>query len=181
VGGDFWQSHGPSENPSYQCGPARAKERPPEVKKYDQISSLIWLLFALYICIESLRLPLGSMREPGAGFLPLGSGLCLGVLSAIVYFQARFRKKEDVRRSWYSKERWKSLLIILAVLFAYSLLLEFLGFLVSTFILLLMLFRLAQPRRWVVAVGGSALASILSYMVFEVWLKTQLPKGILGF
>ncbi len=151
------------------------------MKKYDQISSLLWLLFAIYICIESFRLPLGSWRDPGAGFLPLGSGLCLGVFSIIVYFQARFRKKDDVRGSWYSKERWKSLLIILAVLLAYSLLLEFLGFLVSTFILLLMLFRLVQPRRWVVAVGGSALASILCYVVFEIWLKTQLPKGILGF
>jgi putative tricarboxylic transport membrane protein len=161
--------------------PSTSIKRLPGVKKYDQISSLAWLLFAIYICIESLRLPLGSMREPGAGFLPLGSGLCLGVLSVVVYFQARFREKDDVRRSWYSKERWKSLLIILAALFAYSLLLEFLGFLVSTFILLLMLFRLVQPRRWVVAVGGSASASILSYVVFEVWLKTQLPRGILGF
>ena len=151
------------------------------MKRYDQISSLIWLIFAIYICVESLRLPLGSWRDPGAGFLPLGSGLCLGVFSIVVYFQARFRKKDDVRGPWYSKERWKSLLIILAVLLAYSLFLEYLGFLVSTFILLLMLFRLVQPRRWVVAVGGSALASILCYVVFEIWLKTQLPKGILGF
>ena len=71
--------------------------------------------------------------------------------------------------------------IILAVLFGYSLFLDTLGFLVSTFILLLMLFRFVGPQKWVVAVGGSALASIASYVVFELWLKTQLPRGILGF
>jgi hypothetical protein len=151
------------------------------MKKYDQISSLIWLFFAVYICIESLRLPLGSWRDPGAGFLPLGSGLCLGILSIVAYLQARFRKEDDVRESWYSKERWKSLPIILAVLFGYSLFLDTLGFLVSTFILLLMLFRFVGPQKWVVAVGGSALASIASYVVFELWLRTQLPRGILGF
>jgi hypothetical protein len=71
--------------------------------------------------------------------------------------------------------------IILAVLFGYSLFLDTLGFLVSTFILLLMLFRFVEPQKWVVAMGGSALASIASYVVFELWLKTQLPRGILGF
>jgi hypothetical protein len=44
-----------------------------------------------------------------------------------------------------------------------------------------MLFRFVEPQKWVVAVGGSALASIASYVVFELWLKTQLPRGILGF
>jgi hypothetical protein len=39
---------------------------------------------------------------------------------------------------------------------------------------------LVEPQRWVVAIGGSALASIASYIIFEVWLKTQLPKGIFG-
>jgi len=151
------------------------------LKKYDKISSLIFLLFAAYICIESLRLPLGSWRDPGAGFLPLGSGLCLGILSIVAYFQARFRAGEDVWRPWYSKERRKSLLIILGLLFAYALILEFLGFLLGTFILLLMLFRLVEQQKWVVAVGGSAIASIVSYAVFQVWLKTQLPRGIFGF
>lgn len=151
------------------------------MKKYDQISGMVWLLFAIYICIESLRLPLGSWRDPGPGFLPLGAGICLGILSAIAFSQARSRVEERARGGWYSEERWKSLLLILAVLFTYALFLDFLGFLVSTFILLLMLFRFVEPQKWVVAVGGSALASIASYVVFELWLKTQLPKGILGF
>ena len=151
------------------------------MKKYDQITSLVWLAFAVYILTESSRLPLGSWRDPGAGFLPLGSGLCLGILSMVNYLQARFRKEDDVRGSWHSPDRWKSLLVILAVLFGYSLFLDFLGFLVSTFIFLFLLFRLVEPQKWAVAVGGSFLASIVSYMVFEIWLKTQLPRGIFGF
>lgn len=150
------------------------------MKKYDQMSSLLWLGFAFYICIESLRLPLGSWRDPGPGFLPLGSGIGLAILAITAFFQARFRAEEKTRKGWYSQERWKSLLVILGVLFGYALFLDFLGFLISTFLLLVMLFRFVEPQRWVVAIGGSALASIASYIIFEVWLKTQLPKGILG-
>jgi hypothetical protein len=151
------------------------------MKNYDQITSLVLLSLAVYISIESSRLPLGSWRDPGAGFLPLGSGLCLGILSMVNYLQARFRKEDYVRGSWYSKDRWKRLIVILAVLFGYSLILDFMGFLASTFILLLMLFRLVEPQKWAVALGGSTLAAVVSYVVFEIWLKTQLPRGIFGF
>jgi putative tricarboxylic transport membrane protein len=151
------------------------------MKRYDQISSLIWLGFALYICTESLRLPLGSWRDPGPGFLPLASGVFLGVLSGVSFFQARMRATDESRGGWYSPERWKSLLLILAALFGYALVLDALGFLVSTFILLLVLFRFVEPQKWFVAIGGGVLASIICYAVFELWLKTQLPRGILGF
>ena len=150
------------------------------MKKFDQLSSLVWLAFAFYIGIESLRLPLGSWRDPGPGFLPLGAGIGLALLSLAAFFQARFRTEEKPRQGWYSRRKWKSLLVILGVLFGYALLLDFLGFLVSTFLLLVLLFRLVEPQRWIVAIGGSALASIASYIIFEVWLKTQLPKGIFG-
>jgi putative tricarboxylic transport membrane protein len=151
------------------------------MKRYDQISSLIWLAFAIYISTESLRLPLGSWRDPGPGFLPLGSGFILGVLSFVSHLQARRRKSKDVRESWYSQERWKNLILVLVALFAYAVFLEILGFLISTFLLLIFLFRSIEPQRWVLSIGGSALASSLSYAIFELWLKTQLPRGILGF
>jgi len=145
------------------------------------MSSLVWLMFALYICIESMRLPLGSWRDPGPGFLPVGSGIILGLLSGIVYLRARGSKSPEVKESWYSTERWKNLILVLAALFAYAIFLETLGFLLGTLLLLIFLFRGIEPQRWIVSIGGSALASFISYVVFELWLKTQLPKGILGF
>ena len=151
------------------------------MRKYDQISSLVWLAFAVCIGVESLRLPLGTWRDPGPGFLPLGSGIFLGIFAGIAFFQARMRDEDKPRGSWYSPERSKSLLLILGALFGYALVLDALGFLVSTFILLLVLFRFVEPQKWIVVIGGSALASITCYVVFELWLKTQLPRGILGF
>lgn len=151
------------------------------MKRYDQISSLFWLFFALLICIQSIRLPLGTWDDPGPGFLPLGSGIVLGLLSSITYLKAHLRKSQGVQQAWFPKERWKNLLLVLAALFGYTICLEILGFLITTFFLLILLFRGVEPQKWVVSILGSALISFASYVVFELWLKAQLPKGILGF
>ena len=153
------------------------------MKKYDQISSLVWLAFAIYICIESSRLSFGSFHNPGPGFLPLLVGLLLGIFSLTAFLQATLsRKPQENIPPWYPRERWRKLIWVLGGLLAYAICFETLGFLISTFLLLVFLFRYGiEPKRWVVAIGASALASFSSYAVFELWLRTQLPRGLLGF
>ncbi len=152
------------------------------MKNPDRKSSLVWLAFAGLICLESLRLPIGSLREPGPGFLPLVVGVLLGGLSGVCFLRAGVEASKQANVAWYSRERWKNLVWILLALFAYAGVLDFLGFVVSTFLLLVFLFRFGiTPQRWVWAVGGGAIASLSCYAVFELWLRTQLPKGILGF
>jgi hypothetical protein len=47
---------------------------------------------------------------------------------------------------------------------------------------LVFLFRYGmESKRWMVAIGASGIASLSSYAVFELWLRTQLPRGIFGF
>ena len=153
------------------------------MRRYDQMSSLVWLILAICICIESSRLSFGSFHNPGPGFLPLLVGLILGIFSLIVFLQATLSgKPQESLPPWYPKERWRKLIWVLIALFSYAVCLETLGFLISTFLLLVFLFRYGmEPKRWVVAIGASAMASFSSYAVFELWLRTQLPRGIFGF
>jgi len=152
------------------------------MKRQDWTSSLVWLGFAVLICTESLRLPLGSLREPGPGFLPLLVGVILAALSIISFVQARVGSSADRKGPWDASKRWKNLLWVLFSLLAYALALETLGFLLATFLLLVFLFRFGmEPQRWAWAIAGSAIASLCCYAVFELWLRTQLPGGILGF
>jgi hypothetical protein len=153
------------------------------MKRHDQMSSLLWLILAIIICIESSRLSFGSFHNPGPGFLPLLVGLLLGIFSIIIFLQATLsgRPQEHIP-PWVPRERWKKLIWVLVALFAYAICLETLGFLISTFLLLVFLFRAGiETQRWIYVIGGSAIASFSSYAVFELWLKTQLPKGFLGF
>jgi putative tricarboxylic transport membrane protein len=148
----------------------------------EQSSSLVWLSFALLICAETLRrLSLGSWRDPGPGFVPLLSGVVLGSLACIHFIQSTLRKRETTREIGQLPERWKTLIFIYLSLLAYVFLLEPLGFLPATFLLLIFLFRAAEPRRWAVVIGESAIVSLITYVIFDVLLKSQLPKGILDF
>jgi putative tricarboxylic transport membrane protein len=152
------------------------------MKKKDQMSSLVWLLAAIYICLESFRLPIGSWRDPGPGLLPLGAGLFLGILSIIVFLQASLDPSKEPGESLFPRKTWRKLIFCLVALLGYALTLEVLGFLVTTYIFLFLLFRFGiETQSWVISLGGSALASLLCYGIFEMWLKSQLPKGIIGF
>lgn len=148
----------------------------------DRISSLIFLVFSVLTCVGSYRLPvgIGSWHDPGPGFFPFWAGVIMGALSFAAYLRALRTKGEDIG-PWYSREKWKKVLLIMAIISAYALVLETLGFVLSTFLLLFTLFKLTENQGWRLSVGGSLVVAALSFVVFDRWLKLQLPKGFWGF
>ena len=150
--------------------------------KQDQKSSLVWFAFALYICIETARnLPVGTWSNPGPGFWPLAAGLLLAGLSMPLFMKSLLSKISEEKTPWYPSPTWKRIAAVLLALLVYAATMNFLGFLLGTFFLLIFLFRVAEPQRWTVALGASALISLACYGLFEKWLRTQLPAGIWGF
>ncbi len=152
--------------------------------KKDKSSSLVWLGIAIFICAGSLNLSLGTFRHPGPGFLSFSAGLVMVILAVVVYFQARRTSSagqgEEGQPIWTKKQRgWKMVWTILALL-VYAVLMNYLGFLLSTFLFLAFLLKVIEPQRWPVALGGSLVASLAFYFIFELGLKSQLPKGPFG-
>ncbi len=136
-------------------------------------SGFFFFGLSLLIVWESLRLGTGNLTEPGPGFLSFCAGLALSVLSlALVYTGWGIR--------WPAKTYPRRVIAAVVSLFAYSLVLEALGFIVSTFLFVGILFRLGEPRRWWALLGMSALVTSLGYFVFGILLKVYFPKGFLG-
>lgn len=148
--------------------------------KQDKISTVFWLLVSCLICVESLRIPIGSWHDPGPGLLPLVCGITLGLLSLIAFAEA-WRNESTDHREILSSMRWSRLILVIGCLVVYALLLEKLGFLLATFGFLLVILRSVGFHRWIVSIVESGIISIACYLIFNVWLKTQLPNGILGF
>ena len=71
-------------------------------------------------------------------------------------------------------------LVVAAALLGYLLLLESVGFVTVTFLLLLLLFRLEQ-RGWAFSAVSAGAGVFATHVLFQVWLKTQLPTGPFGF
>ena len=75
--------------------------------------------------------------------------------------------------------RWK-VLATLGVMLAYAFALEPLGFVAATCGLLCFFFRALEGMRWTMAVAASALTSVVTYVIFKVWLYVRLPPGPWG-
>ncbi len=149
---------------------------------------LIWVTLGIGMCVGSVKLKLGNFHTPGPGFLPFLSGALLGIFGLILTFSVAFTKSEGAAGATYEDSRakweWKKLLnpvLTLLCLFAYLVLLEPLGFILTTFICLFFLFKLSEPKKWLIPLTLSISTSILSYLLFSVWLQCQFPKGVIKF
>ena len=148
-------------------------------------SSLVCIGFGMMFCIGSVRY--GDVRSgiPSAGFFPFMGGailICLSLVELISVIVDRKKKEDPSKREQFFPQRnsWKRLLLILLSLFAYVFSLEYLGFSISTFLFVIFLMRFLEPQKWITAIAMAFLTSILSYALFELWLKVQLPKGLFG-
>ena len=101
--------------------------------------NLFWLLFSVFICVESYRLKLGTINTPGPGFFPFSAGLVMLILSLVALFQS-IRKKNDVEKKPRQEPlRWWNIIVILAAVIAYAFSLEKIGFLINTFLFMCLL------------------------------------------
>ena len=120
--------------------------------------------------------------QVGPGFFPFVMGLILVLLSLILIVQSMMAKEGGEKRSfWSTQQGWKLVLLTLSATIAYPIIFNHLGFLLSTFFLLLFLFKGIGHLKWWVAGFGGATAATIVYLIFEVWLKANLPGGILSF
>jgi putative tricarboxylic transport membrane protein len=142
--------------------------------------SLFWVLFSVVMSREAFRLPMGEMREPGAGFFPLLICLVAGLLALIALFQSVRSKKEESTPHCEESFRWWNIVVILAALIAYALTLERVGFLINTFLFMVILLKVIEPQTWKRAILAALITAVASDLFFNVLLGAQIPSGILG-
>jgi putative tricarboxylic transport membrane protein len=149
----------------------------------EQLASGVWLIIGVIVAISSIRVDLGSLASPDIGFMPFLSGLAMCLFAAIGLFHGTIERKRGVR--WKpiigDHDRWEKSLIVLVALLAYVFLINLLGFVLCTLLFLGFLFWAVKRQKWSVVVWGSILFTACAYLVFDVWLKSQLPKGPWGF
>lgn len=157
--------------------------------KADLWGGLLWLLLGIGVCLESTRLGLGRFQKPAAGFMPFLSGGVLALCGAILllYNLCKWLNKKrnnelgevSCRTNWMKFVRdWKNFLFTLLALFGYGLLLDVLGFSITTFLFLFFMFKLPETKRWFMPLVTAGIVVTVSYFLFVVWLGCQFPKGI---
>ena len=147
----------------------------------DQWSSLFWLLAGIGITLGSLKYGFGTLQAPGAGFITFFAGMILSLLAVVFFLSSLKRDKklhEGVKILWEGLEVGKVIYVFI-LLVAYTLILKHLGFLITTFGLLCLLLKVKAAYPLLKVILISLLVTTGAYLLFQVWLKVQLPRGIL--
>jgi len=142
-------------------------------------SAIFWLAVGILVCYGATRLGLGSVTEPGAGFIFFWSGLILVLLSLIVLADS-VRGAEDAVQGM-GEMNWAKIALVLLSLLLYALFLERLGFVLTTFVVLSFLLGWIEGTNWGRSLAVASAAALACFAIFELWLKIRLPKGIFGF
>jgi putative tricarboxylic transport membrane protein len=157
------------------------------MKKADQFIGIFVLLFSLLVIEESWRLsePVMAGRisyEPGAEFLPLWAGVLMAILSLLLVISATLRPADPAQKAVFPRGSALAAVVqLMASLAAYIFLLDVLGYLTGTFLLLLCLMRAVMRATWKSALLVSLVASVSLYTIFQVLLNVNLPKNMFGF
>ena len=150
------------------------------MKSKDIISSLFWMIVGAGVTYGGYDLDLGTLHDPGSGFIFFWVGLIMVGLSLSIFIRALKEKgKAGEMRLIWSEVQWKKIVSVLVALFLYGYFFQTLGFILSAALLLVFLFKAVEPQRWSVAILGAVVSSLVAYVVFQVWLGSQLPKGLL--
>ncbi len=142
-------------------------------------------MIGVYVGIKAYLLGLGNLRHPGAGFIFFLAALLLVILSVIdlAGILISMSKKDQHREEQplWAGLQWGKVLLVVGILSAYIYSFNFLGFFLSTFLLMVLLFKGVELTKWWIAIMNSLITILISYGIFKVWLKVPFPIGILGF
>ena len=134
----------------------------------------VWLVLGLYFMQQGLQLRLGSISNPGAGFMPFVIGIILigfCVASAVPLLMPA-AKANPVRLEF---QRLRGPAIVVVSMIAYALVLERVGFVVSTAVLIVFLAKFVGGTTLIRATALGVLATAVCYVVFGVLLGVRLP------
>lgn len=146
----------------------------------DTISGLFLIAVALAFGVAAQWLPDRFANEfAGPAFMPTLLALALGICGAGIVIQARRLPSDNRMPGWFAADRAGAIRIavVAAAVAAYNLLLEPLGYLITTFAFLTFLLWYLKVSWWV-NLTISLVATVGTYALFVVWLKVVLPMGL---
>ena len=119
---------------------------------------------------------MGRFKHPGPGFLPFGLALCLIILSLALIFKSR---KRNVSTPFWTQRTWLRPLLGVAILIFFALVVGWVGFLITTFIFLMIWMGVIERVRWRTIISVSIGTTAALYLIFALFLDVPLPMGFL--
>ena len=151
------------------------------MSKAETIVGVGGLSIGALLLMGTIMMPYFLEGVPGPGFLPLWVSFGLiatgGMLTIKGIWSGPIPKPEII---WPGRIGWRRNGVLLSTLAISFLLLDLLGFLVTSALFVAAVAFGLGTRSWRILASVPLLTAIVLYGVFAVWLRVPLPRGILA-
>jgi putative tricarboxylic transport membrane protein len=152
------------------------------IRNPGKAEGLFWLGIGVTMCGLAWRINLGSFHEPGPGFIGFVTGVFISSIGLVLFLSEVLSRvvpdESGVLNQAFQHVPWLRLFYTMTLLIIYALLLNTLGYIISTFLLMWGLFHDWEKNRWASSFLASLVTVGVTYVIFEVWLHCQFPRGI---
>ena len=145
----------------------------------DAVVAAVLFVLGVVVVIQARKLGAEWTSDgPGSGYFPFYIGLILCIASVGIFWQAVFSKKRD-GRVFVDREQFVRVLSVLLPAMVYVLAIVFVGIYVASAVYIAAFMAiLGKYPPWKGALIGF-LVSAACFLMFEVWFKVPLYKGML--
>lgn len=130
-----------------------------------------FLIFSLVYLAGSISLQVGTLDQPGAGFMPAFFAAALLITAAYNVYKSLKETSQEEEAVWFQKAP----IGIAISLIIYPFILEPVGYLISTFIVLAILLVIMQFKSVWISLLTALVSSFASFILFAVVFSVILP------
>jgi len=141
------------------------------------IFNIAWIIFGGMIIGMSLELGFGTLKNPGTGLVPMTAGFVIFVSAALLLF---FRVKKKASRMFFTRHEITIYFLMLLVFSGWIATMPVLGYILGTFFSTYCFSKVMRLSGWLKPFLLSLGTTLFCYLLFDVWLYMDLPRGILG-
>lgn len=146
------------------------------LKSANKVIAIFLIALAIMYIIAAIRLPNYPYIPVDSEAVPITLGIILIILSIFLFFQ-----KDNHDKKKLPKKDVTAILTVVGLILAYIMLLEFLGFFLSTALFLFVNTWIMGYRKWLSNLITSIAIPLFIYLLFTQFLDIVLPRGILPF
>jgi hypothetical protein len=145
----------------------------------DSVVAVLLFVIGVVVVFEARRLGAEWTSDgPGAGYFPFYIGLILCISSLGIFYQARFGKSRDTG-TFVDRVQVKRVLSVLLPAAVYVLVITFLGLYVASALYIALFMIILGKYPVVKSMVLSVIVIAVFFLMFEVWFKVPLYKGML--
>jgi Tripartite tricarboxylate transporter TctB family len=142
----------------------------------DQLSGLLLIALAVYVGWMNRVYPIGTLQEPGPGYMPLLLAIFMGAMGLLVVL-AGGKSAPFAEMNWGESRRAIAILVACSVA-AYAL--ERLGFRITMAALLVFFLGVMERRHPAKVAAVASGFAFIAYYVFATLLRVPLPVSPWG-